>query len=227
MTRHVRRERACSSPPSAKPSTPCGSHRRWAALTMFGIVWGTASVVLLVGWGDRRAGHDRPRHAEDRQEPRLRHAGARRRGSVAGRRAPRAAPSTSTTSTRCAPSARRVELVSAEILHVAATCATARPGRTVDVRGIEPDDAAAARRRGWRPAASSRPTTCASSAASPSSARRRAPACSAARPAIGQRLNLDGVSFEVVGLLERVGTQLSRNRTETDEQIWIPDHQRA
>jgi putative ABC transport system permease protein len=28
-----------------------GQHRRWAALTMFGIVWGTASVVLLVGWG--------------------------------------------------------------------------------------------------------------------------------------------------------------------------------
>ena len=26
-------------------------HRRWAALTMFGIVWGTASIVLLVGWG--------------------------------------------------------------------------------------------------------------------------------------------------------------------------------
>ena len=26
-------------------------HRRWALLTMFGIIWGTASVVLLVGWG--------------------------------------------------------------------------------------------------------------------------------------------------------------------------------
>src|SRR5262249_23514767 len=25
--------------------------RRWAVLTMFGIIWGTASVVLLVGWG--------------------------------------------------------------------------------------------------------------------------------------------------------------------------------
>ena len=28
-----------------------GQHRRWAALTMFGIIWGTASIVLLVGWG--------------------------------------------------------------------------------------------------------------------------------------------------------------------------------
>ena len=27
------------------------THRRWAMLTMFGIIWGTASVVLLVGWG--------------------------------------------------------------------------------------------------------------------------------------------------------------------------------
>jgi putative ABC transport system permease protein len=42
------------------------------------------------------------------------------------------------------------------------------------------------------------------------------------RPAVGQRIDLDGRSFEVIGLLSRIGTQLSRNRTETDEQVWIP-----
>jgi len=43
-----------------------------------------------------------------------------------------------------------------------------------------------------------------------------------ARPAMGARLNLDGSSFEVVGVLARVGTQLSRHRSAIDEQIWIP-----
>jgi putative ABC transport system permease protein len=42
------------------------------------------------------------------------------------------------------------------------------------------------------------------------------------RPALGARLNVNGTSFEVVGLLERLGTQLNRYRTDIDEQIWIP-----
>jgi len=42
------------------------------------------------------------------------------------------------------------------------------------------------------------------------------------RPVIGQQIDLDGQSFQVIGLLARVGTQLTRDRTLIDEQIWIP-----
>jgi len=40
---------------------------------------------------------------------------------------------------------------------------------------------------------------------------------------VGSRIRIDGRSFEVVGLLDRVGTQLWRGGpTEIDEQIWVP-----
>ena len=35
-------------------------------------------------------------------------------------------------------------------------------------------------------------------------------------------MRIAGKPFEVVGLLARVGTQLSRDRIEIDEQAWIP-----
>ncbi len=39
---------------------------------------------------------------------------------------------------------------------------------------------------------------------------------------VGSWLRIAGKPFKVVGVLERVGTQLSRDRMEIDEQAWIP-----
>ncbi len=39
---------------------------------------------------------------------------------------------------------------------------------------------------------------------------------------LGDRFRIDGKSFEVVGFLERVGTQFGRDGEEVDDQIWIP-----
>ncbi|MBI3783122.1 MAG: ABC transporter permease [Deltaproteobacteria bacterium] len=194
-------------------------HRRWALLTMFGIVWGTASVVLLVGWGvgahhttdagmqkvgknlvfilPGRVGEDLT-PADDR---RMLHF------EIADVEALRAG-------------ARHVEYASAEVLDFL----LARHGaesRLVDVRGVEPqmrelrdvslasgrfislDDVRFQRRV----------------AVIGQTARQR---LFGPRPVVGHFVEIQGRRFEVVGLLNRVGTQLSRNRTETDEQIWIP-----
>jgi putative ABC transport system permease protein len=39
---------------------------------------------------------------------------------------------------------------------------------------------------------------------------------------VGSWIRLDGTPFQVVGILERVGTQLSRDGPEIDDQIWVP-----
>jgi putative ABC transport system permease protein len=195
------------------------THRRWALLTMFGIIWGTASVVLLVGWGIG---------VQNMTQRGLQKIGKNLVYVMPGRVGEDLSPAAErryltfdlddVEAVRA--SVRRAELVSAEILmwmyvRYGAT------GRTADVRGIEADMQAL---RGSRLAAGR--------LISPDDvrfARRVAVIGQTARsrllggrPAVGERLNLEGVSFEIIGLLERVGTQLSRNRTETDEQIWIP-----
>jgi putative ABC transport system permease protein len=117
-------------------------------------------------------------------------------------------------------SARRVELLSAEnfsFSHVRYRST----GRIVDVRGVEPviqklrgvslvagrfispDDVKFRRRV----------------AVIGQTARQR---LLGPRPVLGERITIDGRSFEIVGLLERVGAQLSRNRTLLDEQVWVP-----
>jgi putative ABC transport system permease protein len=194
-------------------------HRRWAALTMFGIVWGTASVVLLVGWGIgvhgmvddgmQKVGKNLVFVIPGRVGEDLSPAAERRvltfdLDDVAALRA----------------SSRFAELVSAEVELWQYVRHGAR-GRVVDVRGIEPTmqdlraTAVASGRlitpddvRFRRRVALLGPT-----------ARER---LLGPRPAVGARLNLGGTTFEVVGLLERLGTQLTRHRTEIDEQIWIP-----
>jgi putative ABC transport system permease protein len=39
---------------------------------------------------------------------------------------------------------------------------------------------------------------------------------------VGSWVRLDGTPFQVVGVLDRVGTQLSRDGAEIDDQLWIP-----
>ena len=194
-------------------------HRRWALLTMFGIIWGTASVVLLVGWGVG---------VEGMVERGMQKIGKNLVYVFPGRVGEDLSPADDRRvltfdlddAAAVRAGARRADLVSAEIslwmyVRHGAT------GRTVDVRGIEADMQPL---RGTRLAAGR--------FISPDDVRfRRRVAIIGqtarsrllgGRPVIGQTLNLEGVSFEIIGLLERVGTQLTRNRSETDEQVWIP-----
>jgi putative ABC transport system permease protein len=39
---------------------------------------------------------------------------------------------------------------------------------------------------------------------------------------VGSWVRVDGTPFQVVGVLERVGTQLSRDGAEIDDQLWVP-----
>jgi len=194
-------------------------HRRWTALTTFGIIWGTASVVLLVGWGvgvhglvDRgmqkvgknlvyvmagRIGEDLTPAEERRQlDFDLEDVDAVRAG------------------------ARHIEQISADV----AMWLPARRGallRIVNVRGVEP---AMRDLRGVSLAAGR--------FVSPDDVRfqRRVAILGekarerlfGTRPAVGQPLTLYGQRFTVIGVLAPVGAQLSRDGPLIDEQVWIP-----
>ncbi|MBI4517688.1 MAG: ABC transporter permease [Deltaproteobacteria bacterium] len=194
-------------------------HRRWAALTMFGIVWGTASVVLLVGWGIgvhgmvdagmQKIGKNLVLVLPGRVGEDLSAADERRTitldlDDVAALR----------------QAARRADVVTGELRHWTYARAGAQ-GRNLDMRGVEP---LMQQLRGATLAAGRFITADdvrfqhrVAVIGHTARARLLGP-----RPALGARINLDGQTFEVIGLLDRVGTQLSRDRTETDEQIWIP-----
>jgi putative ABC transport system permease protein len=194
-------------------------HRRWAALTMFGIVWGTASVILLVGWGV--GVHGMIDHGMQKVGKNLVYVLPGRVGddlAPADERRTLFFKLADVGAVRAA--VRRADVVSGEMQQWAYVRA-ATSGRTVDVRGIEPV------MRELRGA-----TLAAGRFISPDDLRfqRRVAVIGQTartrllgpRPAIGAQVNVDGQNFEVVGLLDRVGTQLSREFTETDEQIWIP-----
>jgi putative ABC transport system permease protein len=195
------------------------AHRRWAALTMFGIVWGTASVVLLVGWGvgvHRMVDHGMQKIGKNlvyvlpgRIGEDLSPADGRRlltfdRDDAEALRG----------------SARRAELVGAEVLEWT-YARSAHKGRVMDVRGIEPvlQGMRAVRAAEGRLLTPDDVRFHRRVAVIGQTARSR---LLGTRPAVGARLNVNGLTVEVVGLLARVGTQLSRNRTETDEQLWLP-----
>jgi putative ABC transport system permease protein len=195
------------------------THRRWAALTMFGIVWGTASVILLVGWGV--GSHRMTDEGMQKVGKNLVFTWAGRIGEEVSPADERRTVSFDRDDVEALRrSARRVELLSGENF----TFAHVRyrsTGRIVDVRGIEPvmkqlrgvsvasgrfispDDVKFRRRV----------------AVIGQTARER---LLGPRPAVGERIMINGQSFQIVGLLERVGAQLSRNRTLLDEQVWVP-----
>jgi len=195
------------------------THRRWAAMTMFGIVWGTASVVLLVGWGVGL--HSMIDDGMQKVGKNLLFVLPGRIGASLGAAEERRTlrferADVDTLRAR----ARRVSHISGEMLQWSYARAGTR-GRNIDLRGVEP---VMRELRGVEVAAGR--------FLSPDDLRlqRRVAVIGQTarerlfgpRPPVGATLSLGGQSFQVVGVLKRVGTQLSRNRTELDEQVWIP-----
>lgn len=194
-------------------------HRRWALLTMFGIVWGTASVVLLVGWGV--GVHD----MSDRGIQKL---GKNLVWLLPGRVGEDVSPADErrTLSFKMddvaafRKAAFRAELVSAQLsqwMHAR----HGSSGHNVLVRGVEPPmrelrgvALAAGRfiepedqRFGRRVAILGE------------TARER---LFGSRSPLGEHVELWGRTFEVIGVLAKVGPQLSHDGPDIDEQVWIP-----
>ncbi|MCP5058631.1 MAG: ABC transporter permease [bacterium] len=195
------------------------AHKLRSALTLFGVVWGTASVIFLVGWGEgvskmledgfSRAGKDMGHVWAGRVSEDFSPAVDRRilwfttdDLEVVRRRA------------------RLPELIAGEARRYTAAAFRQR-GRNAEVRGVEPEGMVirGAVLAGGRPI---RPSDL--------EHRRRVAILGhdmrrdllGAEGRIGNWVRLGGTPFRIIGVLERVGTQLSRDGAPIDDQIWIP-----
>lgn len=195
------------------------AHKLRSLLTMFGIVWGTASVIFLVGWGEGSA--------------RMIEAGVFKAGKNmgevwAGKVSEEFTPAVDRrflwyTLADVQALRRRAHvpaIVGAETWEMLPAVSGPR-AMSVDTRGVDPE-AIAVRGIGVAAGRTLLP-------ADIEHARRVALVGQRTRlrlmgPAgrVGDHIRLGGKPFEVVGFLEEVGTQLTRDRMEIDEQIWIP-----
>ena len=195
------------------------AHRTRSALTIFGIVWGTASVIFLGGWGQGVAGM-----VERGLFKTGRNLGEIFAGQIGENFTPAADRRllwfTLDDLDVLRRRARTPALIAGEFWKVLPV-SYRRRAITVDVRGIEPEVATL---RGVEVAAGRQISR------SDVAERRRVAVLGervrrrllGAEGGIGSRIRLDGMSFTVVGLLDKVGTQLHRDRMEIDDQVWLP-----
>jgi putative ABC transport system permease protein len=195
------------------------AHRLRSALTMFGIVWGTASVIFLVGWGEASTA---------KIEWGFFKAGKNMGEVWAGKVGEDFTPAvdrrylwyTMDDVEVLRRRARVPELIGAESWEFLPAPYGQR-ALNVDVRGI---DTAAMEIRGVGIAAGRGITR------SDLEHRRRVALIGdktrrrllGPEGRVGVWIRIGGKPFRVVGFLERVGTQLSRDRLEIDEHVWIP-----
>lgn len=195
------------------------AHKLRSALTMFGIVWGTASVIFLVGWGEGTA---------KMIERGVQKTGKNMAQVWAGKVSEEFTPAvdrrylwyTMDDVAALRGRAHVPELVGAETQEFLPVVSGPR-SRSIDLRGMDLD---AVRIRAVD-VASGR-------SLSPADLKhRRRVALIGARARrelmgpgaeIGDSVRVDGKPFQVVGFLEEVGTQLSSDGAEIDEQMWVP-----
>ncbi len=195
------------------------AHKLRSILTLFGIVWGTASVIFLVGWGEG---------SQAMLERGFFKAGKNMGEVWAGKVSEEFTPAvdrrflwfTLDDVQALRQRARVPDLIGAESWEMLPAVNGAR-AITVDVRGLDPE---AIEVRGVGVAAGrqlSRPDL---------EHRRRVVVLGEKIRArllgpegrIGSLIRIAGKPFRVIGFLEPVGTQLSRDRMEIDEQVWVP-----
>ncbi len=188
-------------------------------LTLFGVVWGTASVVFLVSWG---------RGVEVMIEDGMQKMGRNIIFVGAGSIGEEFTPATDRRWLWLNPEdleavrkgVRVAELVGGESSSFSAVTFRQRT-LSLETHGVEPETFDL---RGVRMAAG-RPIT-----ASDLDHRRRVAVLGhrarqkllGPQGQLGAWIRIDGRPHKIVGILERVGTQLARESTELDEQIWVP-----
>jgi putative ABC transport system permease protein len=195
------------------------AHKARALLTLFGLAWGTAAVIFLVGWGDG---------VVIMLERGFFKAGKNMGEVWAGRVSEEFTPAVDRrylwyTFTDVEVLRRRARLplrIGAESWELLPATYGQR-AISVDVRGIDPE---VMEIRGVHVAAGRGITR------SDIDHRRRVVVLGdktrrrllGAEGGVGSWIRLAGRPFKVVGLLEPVGTQLSRDRLEIDEHAWVP-----
>jgi putative ABC transport system permease protein len=195
------------------------AHPTRSALTLFGLVWGTAAVIFLSGWGEglRRM-----------NEQAFQRAGKNLIQAYPGRVSESFSPAvdrrwlwyTLDDVEALRKQARLPELVAGET-RTYAPAGFEQRALNFEVRGVEPEGIAI---RG-APLAAGRFISRADVdhrrrvAVLGEEARKR---LLGARGNVGSLIRIGGKPFRVVGILDRVGTQLSRDGNAIDDQIWIP-----
>jgi putative ABC transport system permease protein len=195
------------------------AHKLRSLLTLFGLVWGTAAVIFLVGWG---------RGVRDKLELGFFKAGHDMGEVWAGRVSEEFTPAVDRRFLWFTPDdvavlrrrARLPALVGAEAWELLPAAHGPR-GLSVDLRGIEPE---VMEIRGV-PIAAGRGIT-----RSDVEHRRRVVVVGdlvrrrllGPEGRLGAWIRIGGIPFEVVGFLPYVGTQLSADRMAIDEQVWVP-----
>jgi putative ABC transport system permease protein len=195
------------------------AHPTRSALTLFGLVWGTAAVIFLSGWGEglRRM-----------NEEAFQRAGKNLIQAYPGRVSESFSPAadrrwlwyTLDDVKALRERARLPELVAGET-RTYAPAAFEQRALNFEVRGVEPAGIAI---RG-APLAAGRYVSRADVdhrrrvAVLGEEARKR---LLGARGGVGSLIRIDGTPFRVIGILGRVGTQLARDGNAIDDQIWVP-----
>ena len=195
------------------------AHKGRSSLTLFGLVWGTASVIFLMGWGEGMT-----RMLERGFERTGKNLGQMWPGRISEDFTPavdrRYLWYTSHDLERVRARARLPEIVAGETQEFMPMAYRQR-AINVDIRGVEPQGMAI---RGI-PIASGRAIT-------PSDLKHRRRVVLLGHETrrkllgpqgeVGSWVRLAGTPFRVVGILEHVGTQLGRDGDEIDHQAWVP-----
>ncbi len=195
------------------------AHKGRATLTLFGLVWGTASVIFLMGWGEG---------VTLMLERGIERTGKNLGQAWAGRISEDFTPAvdrrylgfTSEDLERLRRRARLPEIVAGETQEFMPVAYRQR-AINVDTRGVEPQGMQI---RGV-PIASGRGIS-----HSDVKHRRRVVLLGhrtrskllGAEGEVGSWIRVAGTPFKVVGILSRVGTQLGRDGDEIDDQAWVP-----
>lgn len=194
-------------------------HRGRAFLTLFGIVWGTAAVIFLGGWGDG---------VRVMMERGFFKTGRNMGAAWAGRIGEDFTPAVDRRYLwfnqqdleALRRRARRADLVGGELWEIGAATHGGR-ARITDLRGMDPE---AMEIRGVALAAGRRITR------GDIEHRRRVVLLGdevrrlLLRPGegVGTWIRIEGKPFQVIGLLAPVGLQLSQDRMLIDKQVWAP-----
>jgi putative ABC transport system permease protein len=190
-----------------------------SALTLFGLVWGTAAVIFLMSWG---------RGVHNMLESAFLRVGKNLVQAFNGRVSEEFTPATGRRFLyytmedveALRERARLLELVSGEARKYLPAAFGPR-SESMEVRGVEPAGIAirsvalAAGRNVSEADVEHRRRVLVLG----DTARRR---LLGTEGRLGSWVRIDGTPFEVVGVLARVGTQLSRDGDPIDEQLWVP-----